>query len=540
MRRFVAAVLLLSAPLALHAQVDAATARRVDSVFAKFNERSPGCAVAIKQNGSIAYEHGYGMANLDLGVPLSPATVMDVGSVSKQFTATAIMLLAIDGKLSLDDDARKYLPELPDLGARVTVRHLLTHTSGWRDYNDMMVIDGWDTRDHTNDRDAWDSIKRLRALNFTPGSRFQYSNTGYFLLGQIVSRVSGKPFKDFARDRIFQPLGMDHTRFLDDTRTIVPNRATAYEPDGAGFVIDMSDWEQLGDGAVQTSVEDLAKWESNFDKPVVGGAKLLEMLLARGHLNDGKEIQYTAGLFRDSYRGVDRVQHGGAWAGYRASVTRYPSEHLAILMTCNRGDAGTGMLSQKIADIFLPAGSAERAAPVTTATAAGAVPKDLAGMYVSDADGVRISFELRGESLARRGAKQPLLPLAPGHFADTSAKAEWTFIDGKRVVLSSATGAPDTLAMVAKVSSLTPAELADYVGTYSGPEVSIDYQILLKDGALFARIFRGDDIALKPVFTDAFDSDALPLVRFVRDAGGRVVAMSFTTRGMRDVRLARK
>ncbi len=536
MRRYLVIAALLAAPLTLHAQLDAATARKVDAVFAKYDDHSPGCAVAIKQNGAIVYEKGYGMANLDLGVPISPTSVMDIGSVSKQFTATAILLLAIDGKLSLDDDARKYLPELPNLGPRVTLRHLLTHTSGWRDYNDLMVVDGWDTRDHTDDRDAWESIKRVRALNFTPGSDFRYSNTGYFLLGQVVSRVSGKPLQDFARERIFQPLGMEHTRYLNDTRSIVPNRATAYEPDHGGFVIDMSDWDQLGDGAVQTSVEDLAKWESNFDTPVVGGAKLLEMLLARGRLNDGTQIQYSAGLFQDSYRGADRVQHGGAWAGYRASITRYPSKHLAILMTCNRGDAGTGGKSQSVADIFLPPGGA--AMPVSAAT--GVVDKDLAGLYVSNAVGTRVAFELRGASLARTGAKSALIFLGGGRFADTSARAEWKFIGGSRVVASPTGGAPDTLTMVAKVSSLTAAQLAEYAGTYAGPEVSIEYQILVKDGALVARLPRGGDIALKPAFTDAFDSDALLPIRFIRDAGGRVVAMSFTNRGMRDVRLERK
>ncbi|MEP6691997.1 MAG: serine hydrolase domain-containing protein [Gemmatimonadaceae bacterium] len=539
MRNLVVIVALIAGPLAAGAQLDSALARRVDAVFAKFDsDHSPGCAVAIKRNGTIVYERGYGMASLELAVPISPKTVMDVGSVSKQFTATAILLLAIDGKLALDDDARKYLPELPDVGARVTLRHLLTHTSGWRDYTDLMVLDGWDTRDHTGDREAWDAIKRVRALNFAPGSTYRYSNTGYFLLGQIVSRVSGQSLTDFARDRIFQPLGMTRTRFLPDTRAVVTGRATAYEPKDTGFVVDMSDWEQLGDGGVQTTVEDLAKWESNFDTPVVGGARLLEMLMTHGRLTDGTEIGYTAGLVRDRYRGHERVQHGGAWAGYRASIMRYPAERLAILLTCNRGDAGMPSRLRGIADIFLPPGG-DAAAPFAR-PATGTPVAPLAGLYVSDAYGSRLSLDARGDSLFYAGDRRPLVPLGGDQFTDADGRLRLRFLAGKRVIITPVGELPDTAPMVARVSTRAPMQLAEFVGVYRGAEVSLEYSVVMHDGRLFVHLARGDDIALTPAFADAFDSDSLPTVRFVRDAGGHVVAMSFTTGGIRDVRLMRR
>ena len=194
--------------------LDAVQIQRIDSVFSRYNSASPGCALVITRRDSIVYARGYGMASLELRVPITTRTVFDLGSVSKQFTAASIFLLQLDSKLNIDDDVRRYLPELPALGAKVTLRHLLTHTSGWRDYNDLLSLDGFDERDHTTDRDAWDALRRQRALNFTPGSTFRYSNTGYFLLSEVVKRVAGVSLAVFAHNRIFAPLGMTQTQFL--------------------------------------------------------------------------------------------------------------------------------------------------------------------------------------------------------------------------------------------------------------------------------------------------------------------------------------
>lgn len=332
---------------------------KVDAVFARFaRSGSPGCALGIVRNGALAYQRGYGFASIEHEVPISPDTVFDIGSVSKQFTAMAILLLERDGKLSLEDDVRKYLPEIPDYGSRITIRHLLSHTSGLRDYNDLLELDGHDVRDHTTDGDALDIIVRQRGVNFAPGDEWRYSNTGFFLASMIVKRVSGWPLSEFARERIFGPLGMASSQYLDDTRRIVPHRAEAYDHQGdgsadAGFSIDMSDWDQTGDGAVQTTVTDMARWASNYDNPIVGDRAIVEAMQTAGHLNSGKPHGYGLGLRIDSYRGVRRVAHGGSWAGYRAALSRFPDERTAIIVLCNVDDAATGRLVDGVADASL-------------------------------------------------------------------------------------------------------------------------------------------------------------------------------------------
>jgi len=215
-------------PYAARAQVlDSAVIRRLDDVFADVAKPDiPGCALAETRAGAIAYAKGYGMAALEQRVPITPQTVFDLGSVSKQFTAASVLLLQLDGKLSLDDDVRRYLPQLPSLGATVTLRQLLTHTSGWRDYADLLLMDGFDERDHTTDRDAWDTLRRQRSLNFAPGTTYRYSNTGYFLLGEVVTRVSGQSLAAFAHARISAPLGMTQTSGLNPNNSEPPVSST--------------------------------------------------------------------------------------------------------------------------------------------------------------------------------------------------------------------------------------------------------------------------------------------------------------------------
>ncbi len=248
---------------------------RVDELFREYDRSdSPGCALGVFRDGKIEYARGYGMANLELGVANTPQTVFDIGSTSKQFTAFAIQLLARDGKLSLDDDVRKWVPEIPSYGKIVTIRHLLHHTGGLRDYIELMSLQGVMTEDLTVDADVLDIMARQKAPNFAPGEEHLYCNTGYFLLSVIVKRASGQSLRDFAAERIFGPLGMRHTQFNDSHTRIIPNRATGYSKGKNGvFGIDMSDWEQTGDGAVATTVEDLQRWDQNFYDPKVGDAK---------------------------------------------------------------------------------------------------------------------------------------------------------------------------------------------------------------------------------------------------------------------------
>ena len=350
------AALLAVVPLSA-SQAAQSPERQVDALFAKWNRPGmPGAVVEVIRDGKVVLAKGYGMADLEHNVPMTPGASFTVGSNSKQFTAFSIYLLAQDGKLSLDDDIRRYLPEVPDFGSAITIRHLLHHTSGLRDYFDLMFMTGMRVDDVFTQEDALALVKRQRALNFAPGLHHAYSNTGYLLLGQIVQRVSGMPLAEFARVRIFEPLGMKHTRFLHGYGTLVPQRALPYLPSAAGGY----DYVAVGDsadgaGGLVATAGDLALWDRNFYDGRVGGLALLARMQEPGVLNDGKPFNYASGLVVDAYRGRRIVEHGGAISGFNAQMTRFPDQHFSVLVLANTStsDLDAGQMTRRIADIYL-------------------------------------------------------------------------------------------------------------------------------------------------------------------------------------------
>jgi CubicO group peptidase (beta-lactamase class C family) len=332
------------------------TAAAVDEVFADYAKAgSPGCAVAVYRDGKISYAKGYGLANIEEDVPITTQAVFDIGSTSKQFTAASILLLEKQGKLSVEDDVRKYIPELPEYGQKITILNLLNHTSGLRDYLTLMELAGINTDSVTTDEDALQIIARQKALNFAPGSDWLYSNTGFFLLSIIVKRVSGKTLREFATENIFHPLEMTHTQYRDDHTALISNRAVAYDPkeNKGGYTLDVSYFEQTGDGAVHTSVEDVLKWDENFYSGQVGGKDFLAEIQEQGKLNSGKVLEYAKGLFIADYRGLHTVSHGGAWGGYRAELLRFPEQHFSVACLCNRSDANPSRRAHQVSDIYL-------------------------------------------------------------------------------------------------------------------------------------------------------------------------------------------
>ncbi|HEV8410122.1 MAG TPA: serine hydrolase domain-containing protein, partial [Gemmatimonadaceae bacterium] len=380
----------LSAPA--HAQLAASAAARIDSVFRQYTAQTPGCAVLIRQNGATLYSHNYGLASLEFGSPISSRTVFNLASMSKQFTAASIVLLAQDGRLSLDDDVRKYVPELPEIGGKVTVRQLLTHTSGWRDIVQLLVWQGHQVRDHVTALDAVNLLRRQRALNFPPGTQFRYSNTGYFLMSLVVQRITGDSLSEFARKRIFEPLGMHDTRYVSDTRTIIKDAATGYEPASSGGYRDaMSGWDLVGAGGVYTTIEDVVKWDESFSSGTIGGRALTDAMTTAGALRDGVTVPYGLGLFVDQYWGQRRVWHNGIWAGYRSIIMRFPDVRLSIIALCNTADAVSELLADAVARIVLPAPSVVAAAPAT-AQSTRADATQLAGMFYSGSSNSRMTI----------------------------------------------------------------------------------------------------------------------------------------------------
>jgi CubicO group peptidase (beta-lactamase class C family) len=356
--KLITAVLLLLSPAGAGygATSDEKAAAAVDEVFSDLTKPgSPGCALAVYRDGKIIYAKGYGLANVEENVAITPQSVFDIGSTSKQFTAASILLLEKQGKLSVNDDVRKFIPELPSYGQKITILHLLNHTSGLRDYLSLMELAGINTDSVTSDADALALITRQKALNFAPGSDFLYSNTGFFLLSVIVQRVSGKSLREFATENIFAPLEMTHTQYRDNHAALIANRALAYQEqeNNDGYMLDVSYFEQTGDGAVHTSVEDLLKWDENFYSPRVGGKAFLDEIQERGKLNNGKVLDYAKGLRLQDYRGLQTVSHGGAWRGYRAELLRFPEQHFSVACLCNVGNAGPTRRAHQVADIYL-------------------------------------------------------------------------------------------------------------------------------------------------------------------------------------------
>jgi CubicO group peptidase (beta-lactamase class C family) len=329
-------------------------AQAVDKAFAAWARTTPGCAVGVSENGRSVLEKAYGMADLEHDVVNVPATIFEAGSVSKQFTAAAVLLLVKDGRIGLDDPVKKYLPELGASAAPVTIRHLLTHTSGLRDWGSLYGVAGVprSTRVYTHAH-VVEMLSRQTALNFAPGTRWSYSNSGYNLAAVIVARVSGVSFAEFSRTRLFEPLGLTRTSWRDDYARIVPGRAIAYEASGVRYRQDMPFENAHGNGGLLTTVGDLLKWNEAFATGSMSGAVLADQQWTVARLNDGRALHYGLGVFRGEYKGVAEVYHSGSTAGYRAFLTYYPSARLSVAVLCNAGNANATQLTRVVSDMYL-------------------------------------------------------------------------------------------------------------------------------------------------------------------------------------------
>lgn len=513
----------------------------VDSLFAEYGPTTPGCAVAAVRDGRALLAQGYGMASLELGVPITPRTAFYAASVSKQFTAFAVALLAHDGRLSLGDDVRKWIPELPDLGRTITLDELLHHTSGLRDYFELLSLTGWPPDGPLTRAQFLDLVGRQRALNFAPGSRFMYSNTGYVLLALVVERASGEAFPRFAAERIFQPLGMTGTSFREDHRALVPNRANAYGPrsergDGA-WVLSEPGFDVAGDGGLYTTVQDLVRWSRNFYDHAVGGPEVAALVLTRGRLNGGAEIPYALGVTHGEYRGQRTVEHGGAYAGYRTYVLHLPDLRFDVVTLCNAATASPAALSRRVADVLVGERLGPR--PATTlparARAARLSPAQLArwagGYWSEEAQSFR-RFAVRDSTLAvsAGGDWVPLAPLAANRFAARVAPYAFTFSappEGDARV-EEAELASDTVAY-RRVPAWTPdsATLAAYVGAFHSDELDATVAITADGGALRLARRGAAPVRLEIAFEDTFVAP-MGVLRFQRDGARRLAGFTFS------------
>jgi len=516
-------MLALALTFATGAMAEDSAAAKIDDVFAHaIPANAPGCAVGVQVGDAAPIRRAFGTADLEHAVPVSVDTVFEAGSVSKQFTAAATLILASEGRLSLNDDIRKYLPELPDYGHPVTIAELLGHTSGLRDWGDIEAIAGWPRTERVYGMtDVLHITARQRALNFQPGTAWSYTNTGFNLLVLIVQRVSGTSFVDFTREHLFAPLGMTHTQWRDDFRRIVRDRAIAYHRTSAGTYEQMMPFEDTyGHGGLLTTVGDLLLWNKALSEGRLG-AFVTQAMQTRTLLSNGRPTIYARGLFLRSYHGMREISHDGATAGYRAWLGRYPDQHLSMAILCNADDAIPSNYAHALADRYVP-NAKPAPSPYTLAP-----PSSLAGIYASERDGVPLRLTVHGDRLQtdtglilKAGPNGTLtLEHTNGVIAMTGAvladgrlrfdaEGDATFYDREQMYVP------------------TAADLVYMAGRFHNDEVPVTYQITAEAHGLrvVAEDRPGKSRLFEPAYTGAFMSGDV-MLRPMLDHPGHVTGM---------------
>lgn len=467
-------------------------AKQIDKIFAKWNNsHTPGCAIGIIRNDTLIYAKGYGSANLEHFVPNTPETLFNTGSVSKQFTGYCIVLLVRQEKLKLDEDIHTYLPWMPEFGKKITVRNLLNHTSGLRDYVGLAGISGVDFDGILTQDLALNLIKKQTNLSFNPGDKFSYSNSNYVLLSEIVKAVSGQTFRVFADSAIFKPLGMSDSFFPDSHNVLIKNRAASYSgfrsPPYTNYFPNIY---LTGDGGLFSNVKDMSKWVINIYQPKIGHPQDIEQLTKKGKLNTGKELSYAAGITVDYYKGFKEFTHNGANAGYTSNVTIFPELKLGFIVFSNMAAVFPSARVQELADIFIKVNDYKRT-PFKIDSSLATLKnekriKNYAGNYISE-DGTQFSFEIRNQKLywVRYGRTDLLIPAEnDSFFVAQNPVIKFLFgVSGKAdTALKQYTSNEETVAVKnSSVKQQTLKQLQVYTGMYYCPELGCVYSIALNE-----------------------------------------------------------
>jgi CubicO group peptidase (beta-lactamase class C family) len=515
---------------------------------------SPGASVAVIRNGAIVYSAGFGSAQIEYQVPVMPSTIFHVASVSKQFTAMAVLLLEADGRLSLDDDIRSHMPEVPDMGHPVTVRHLLHHTSGVRDQWELLAMAGWRLDDVITKEHVRRMLSLQRELNFPPGEEYLYSNMGFSMLADLVERVSGQPFSEFLQARVLAPLDMTSTHVHDDHQMVVPGRAYSYRAAEDGYTKAVLSYANHGATSLFTTADDLARWLDNFRHQRIGGAAVLDRMTTPGVLNGGDTITYALGVVTGTYRGASTVSHGGADAGFRSNVMWFPEHETGIAVLSNLASANPGLRARRVADVVLgdvlepmpgteaepePAGDQEPEAE-TWIDVDPEILESYAGRFRAVPG--TLSFEVReGRLWVTVPEEAALVARSRTTFAVEGAAAQVTFHVREPGVADSLTleveGA--TYAGVRLPDSAPDAAgLVAYTGTFYSPEIQTLYEISVKDGELVAEHLRHGELPLTHEEEDTFSGPQWFFrdVRFTRDGEGAVDGFRLTGGRVRNLR----
>jgi len=498
------------------------TVSKITKIFTRWdNKNSPGCAIAIVRNDSILFARGYGMANLEYGIPIEPETIFHMASISKQFTAFSIVLLARQGKLQLDDDIHKYLSWFPDLKEKITIRNLLNHTSGIRDQWQLLAISGTRLDDVITQDHIIKILSKQQALNFRPGEQYSYSNSGFTMLAEIVRSVTGQSLRQFTDSAIFKPLGMVNTHFHDNYEEIVKNRSYSYyRTDSVHFANSILSYSNAGATSLFTNLNDMSKWIMNFYTHKVGDQKDIDQLTQKGKLNSGKELNYALGIVSDTYNGWRQFSHGGADAGYRTYLAIFPDLKMGFAVFSNLDDVNTGSKVYEVANMFVTdtakhkvAGASKNIDSSNAALTDTVAIKKFTGNYISD-DGLQMNFRLNNKKLYVDAFGRTLL-LSKGE-NDTFSLVTDPGVN----FLFSGHAAGDTTVLAAfsrNEKHLLAKYIADtsqpdhvllaYGGTYYCPELDCKYGIVLKDHHLVLTNNKYSDTRITLVGTDHLVND---------------------------------
>lgn len=518
----------------------------IDSIFDRWRgTMGPGCAVGASRDGHILVERAYGMANLETGTPNTPSTVFHAASLAKQVTAMAVMLLVRDGKLTLDDDVHRVLAELPDYGHPITVRQLLTHTSGLRDYIELLILQrGRFEEDRITQADFMQMVARQKALNFEPGTDYEYSNTGYALLAVLVQRVSGQSLRDFAAERIFQPLGMSSSRFLDDASALVPGRAQGYASRDGTWHSSMPNYDVYGPTNLLTTLGDLLLWLDNFDHPRVGDSAIIRQMSTRATLANGDSTNYGFGLGLTRWWGPLVVEHEGSDPGFRGYSGHYPEQHLSIVVLCNTRSVNAVGLGHQVAGLYL--GERHRPTPPYTVIPQGSVDSVVGaaftGWYFQPGwvEIMRLSWRDGALYTAPEGGRR-LIPVGNNRFQVEGNADVFTFGTGAQaglVVSSVEPGHHPARFEWEPGADVSPRALAGYVGDYVSVELGATYRVTEADSTLSVTTGSAPSLIFRPAFRDAFTAGQLVL-QFIR-RGGRVTGFELSHPRARRVWFARR
>ena len=523
----------------------------VDELFQGWEgKNSPGFAVSVGVDGEVIFAKGYGSANLEYDIPIVPSTIFNIASVSKQFTAFAILLLEQAGKLSLDDEIHQYVPELPDFGFPIKIEHLIHHTSGLRDHWELVALSGWGLDDVMTQERLRKITMRQRALNFQPASKYSYSNPGYLILGEIIKKLSGGTFPEFMENNIFKPLKMNNTYSLDEYDVIVKNRAYSYKKDGEnGFKNMPCNSSAVGPGNLLTTVEDLAKWGDNFTSFKVGGKELIDRMLERYTLNNGETIPYACGVNVEEYKGIKIIHHGGTIAGFKSNILCLPEHNMTISLLSNLSSFQPAYYSYKLAEIFLDK-EAFKENPKDNLYED--LRKELGGTEDLNGDDFVGHYLLDTKALSKIEVEDEKLFIS----LPSSIKSEMSFISkdlylkedseilvsfkrdeegnvsGLKLIYPSnkSTKADKILSM-----DLSEKSLESYIGSYYSQEIDTDYNIVRQRAFLVAKHTWKEDTRLIPCGEDIFvaetatdDNYLAGEISFIKNQGNEVMGFKLS------------